>query len=341
MTERGSLDTLLGKALLLATALWLLYSSLGFVVDALIALTLAAAVLPLADAGQRRRVPRLVTVGGVYVLGLGGLAVLVTLLVPVILGQGQQLAERLPGYRDQAVALLEAARQRTGLWRGRPIRVPEIGLDEIGPVLRELVARSYLVTRGIFSVTLSALLVLFVAAYVVVDRRRIAEGLLAFVPPARRAETARVAGVVLERMGGYLRGQLAVSLCIAVLLSVGLSILGLDTPILIGVTAGALNFVPFLGSTIALLLALLVALNASPLTVVGVLGIFGGVQFLEGKVLVPYLLGRKVELHPLAVLAALVIGAQIAGLVGAVVAVPVAAGANAVAQEVYVKRLRR
>ncbi|HEU4403030.1 MAG TPA: AI-2E family transporter [Candidatus Polarisedimenticolia bacterium] len=342
MPERGAKETLLWKILLIGGCLWLLYQSLGYVVIALISLMIAAAILPLADAAQKRRVPRFATVSGVFIILIGGLTLLVALLVPVVMDQGEQLVARAPQYRQQIVSWSESVVAFTARWIGpRTVRLPQLGLTEVRPLLQELLARSLQATRGLFSGTIAALLILFVSAYVVVDSRRLAEGLLAFVPPGRRAEAARVGEIVLERMGGYVRGQLAVSACIAVLLSIGLAAIGVDTPILIGVTAGALNFVPFLGSTVALLLALLVALNNSPLSVIGVLILFGGVGFLEGKVLVPYLLGRKVALHPLAVLAALVVGAHLAGLVGALVAVPVLAGANAVVQEVYVKPMRR
>ncbi len=342
MPDRGSADALLWKILLIGGVLWLVYQSLSFVVVVLLAVMIAAAILPLADVAQRRRVPRFATVAAVYVLGIGGLALLIVLLVPVVTEQGQQLVTRLPAYRAQAATWIQNSMEVTGRWGGpRTIQIPEIGLKEVGPVLQGLAQRSLQATRGIFSGAIAVLLVLFVAAYTVIDHRRIGDGLLALVPPGRRAEAARVGAIVFRRMGDYVRGQISVSICIAVLLSIGLALMGLDTPVLIGVTAGALNFVPFLGSTVALLLALLVAFNNSLFTVVGVLILFGAVQFLEGKVLVPYLLGRRVDLHPLAVLAALVVGAHLAGLVGAVVAVPILAGANAIVQETYVKGMRR
>ncbi|PYT11168.1 MAG: AI-2E family transporter, partial [Acidobacteria bacterium] len=83
------------------------------------------------------------------------------------------------------------------------------------------------------------------------------------------------------------------------------------------------------------------ALNSPLFTLVGVLLVFGIEQFLEGHFLVPYFTGRQVELHPLVVLAALIVGANLAGIVGAIVAIPLAAGINAVLQETYVKAMER
>jgi len=219
--------------------------------------------------------------------------------------------------------------------------LPAIGIEQVGPVLRQLGERSLAATRGLFSGTMAAVLILFAAAYIVVDRDRLRDGLLSFLPPGRRARGGLIGALVMERMGGYVIGQMTVSLCIAVLLSIGLVVLGVDAPVLIAVTAGALNFVPFLGSTIGLLLALLLALNKSLLTVGGVLLLFGGVQFLEGNFLTPHLLERKVALHPLAVLGALIVGANLAGLIGVIVSVPILAGVNVLIQELYVRPMNK
>lgn len=338
MPERGSLDALFWKAILFAGVLWVLSRSPNFVVIALLALILAAAMMPVADALERRRVPRPVTVGAIYLVGVGALVLCIALLVPVVVDQGQQIAAKSPAYRQKIGGWVESARALLGRWGGAGrITAPEIGLEEIGPVAQDLLRRSLAATRGIFTGAVGAFFSLFVAGYAVVDRDRIARGLLAFVPPGRRKEAARVGEVVLDRMGGYVRGQLAVSACIAVILTVGLAILRIDAPLLIGLTAGALNLVPFLGSAVALLLALLIAINMSTFAVLGVLLVFAGAQFLEGYVFSPYFLGRNVDLHPLAVLAALILGGSVAGLVGAVLAVPAAAGINALVQQIYVR----
>ncbi|OLC55153.1 MAG: hypothetical protein AUH92_02745 [Acidobacteria bacterium 13_1_40CM_4_69_4] len=342
MPERGSVEALFWKALLVVGGLWLIYLSLDVVLLALSALIVASAILPLADAAEKRRIPRSVTVLGVYLIGTGVLTLLVMLLVPVVMEQGHILAEQLPRYRQTLNDWIASGRGLLGRWGGgRPVQFPEVGVEQVRPVVQALIERSLQATRGLFTGTFAVLLILFVAAYIVIDRRRIVEGLIRFLPRARRDRTAQVGAVVVRRMGGYIRGQLIVSACAALILWTGLALVGFEAPLLIGVLAGALNFVPYLGSTVALILALLLALNSPLFTIVGVLLVFGIEQFLEGHVLVPYFTGRQVELHPLAVLAALIIGANLAGILGALVAIPVAAGVNAVLQETYVKAMER
>jgi len=342
MAERSSLDALLWKVPLVAGLIWLIYLSLNIVLLALISIVLAAALLPLADSLQKRRVPRAVTVLGVYAIGLGALTLLVVLLVPVISEQGQILAQRLPQFRQTVNDWIATGRAGLGRFTGgRPVELPPVGVEQIRPVVQGLIERYLQVTRGLFTGILAGLLVLFVAGYIVIDRRRLAQGLLRFVPRPHRERTAVVANDVLRRMGGYIRGQVIVSACIALILTVGLALIGFEAPLLIGVVAGALNFVPYLGSTVTFLLAVLLALNSSVFTIAGVLAVFAVEQLLEGNFLVPYFTGRQVELHPLAVVAALIVGANLAGILGALVAVPLAAGIDAVLQDTYVRAIDR
>jgi predicted PurR-regulated permease PerM len=339
MSERTAVEQALWKGFAAVAALWLLYHCLTVVTIVLLSVIIASAMAPLADALERRRVPRVATVAGVYVVGLGLALVVAVLLVPVVGEQGRILMSRLPAFRDWAAGWLETLRGTAAgrfLAAGR-FQVPEIRPEQIQEIAGNLARGSVAFTRNVVTGAFSGFLVLFISGYAVVDSRGLADALLAFVPPARRRESARVAGLVFERMGGYVRGQFAVSACIGLLLAIGLALVGIDAPLLIGVTAGALNLVPYLGSTVALLLALLIAVNQSILAIAGVLIVFGVVQFLEGYVFSPYFLGRNVDLHPLIVLAALLIGGSLAGLIGVVLAVPIGAGLKVLAQQTWAR----
>lgn len=339
MTERGSIEQVLLKAALAVAAVWLLYHSLSVVVIALLSILIASALTPVADALQRRRIPRVVTVLAVYVVGLGVALVVIALLVPVVAEQGRILLARLPAIRASIAGWIDSVRAASW-WRWEGVdrlQIPEVTPDQLHEIAGNLARGSLAFTRNVITGAFSGFLVLFISGYAVVDSRGLADSLLVFVPHARRRETARIAGLVFERMGGYVRGQFAVSACIGALLAIGLAVIGFEAPLLIGATAGALNLVPYLGSTLALVLALLIAINQSVLAIVGVLVVFGVVQILEGYVFSPYFLGRNVDLHPLIVLAALLIGGSLAGLIGVVLAVPIGAGLKVLAQQTWAR----
>ena len=116
MPERGSAEALFWKALLVVGGLWLIYLSLDVILLALCALIIAAAILPLADAAEKRRIPRSVTVLALYLIGTGVLTFLVTLLVPVVIEQAHVLVERLPRYRQTLNDWIVSGRGLLGRW---------------------------------------------------------------------------------------------------------------------------------------------------------------------------------------------------------------------------------
>jgi len=305
--------------------LWLL----GFT-----ALIVAAAMLPAARWGEARRIPRAVTVMGIYV----GLVILFSLLgrflVPVLADQSAQLLRRLPQGIQQAKAWLvglDALRVHI------PFELPTPKVEGLQGLGAALVQTTFTATAGAVGAVLGFLLIFFLAAYLVMDGERISRGLLAWVPPRRRGRILELAEPVLARIGGYVRGQLLVSLAVGIILSIGLTLLGVPSALLIGGLAAMLNIVPFLGSIVAAILGILMALNVSPTLALWTTLLFWAVNVLEGKVLVPVLLGRTTGLHPLGVLSALLVGSALAGLVGVIVAVPFLAGLNQLLHSLYVE----
>jgi predicted PurR-regulated permease PerM len=130
------------------------------------------------------------------------------------------------------------------------------------------------------------------------------------------------------------------SFFVGVLIAIALSALGVRYALLIGALAAVFNVVPFVGAALAAVLAVLSALNESPVRALVAAAVMWGSQTVEGKFLAPHFVGRATGLHPLAVLLALLAGAHVAGFVGALVAVPFAAGAWEVVHALWVDRRR-
>jgi predicted PurR-regulated permease PerM len=297
-----------------------------------IALTLAAAMLPAARLGEQRRIPRAVTVlliyGGILVL----FAVAGLVLFPLLADQLTQFFGKLP-------ALIENSKRWVGdftRWAERfSIPIPAQKTPDLQGVVSTLGEKTLKASVGDAGAAVGVVLVFFLGAYFVIDGDRIGRGLLQFVSPERRGEFTRVAELVLIKVGGYVRGQLLGSLGVGIVIAVGLTLLGVPYSLAIGALATLLNIVPFIGSFIAAVLAILTALNISLLLAVWTALLFAGTNLLEGKVLMPYFLGRTTGLHPVAVLVGLLVGAKLAGLVGAIVAIPLLAGANVVIEALY------
>jgi predicted PurR-regulated permease PerM len=141
---------------------------------------------------------------------------------------------------------------------------------------------------------------------------------------------------VLYRIGGYVRGQILSSIFVGILIAIALSIIQVKYALLIGALAAVLNIVPFVGATLAAVLATLSGLNDGLVRAVIALAVMIGCQTVEGKLLAPYFVGRATGLHALAVLIALLAGFHLAGLIGGLVAVPLLAGLWEIVRTLYV-----
>src|SRR5262249_36904190 len=145
---------------------------------------------------------------------------------------------------------------------------------------------------------------------------------------------------VLDRIGGYVRGQLVSSFFVGVLIAIVLTIIRVKYALLIGALAAVLNIVPFVGATVAAVLAAMSGLSDGVVKAGVALIVMVGCQTVEGKLLAPYFVGRATGLGALAVLVALMAGFHLGGLVGGLVAVPFLAGAWEVVRTLWVEPRR-
>jgi predicted PurR-regulated permease PerM len=319
-------------------AVWLVVHVWQLVMLIFTAVIVAAAVLPAARVAERYRVPRGVTVLGVYVGVAGLFALMGRLLWPALREQGLQLMENFPRYVDNVRGWIGILDVFLVQW-GASVPVPRP--EQLQGMAGALVANTFAVTAGAFGFVVGLLLILVIAAYLVTDARRVGDTLLALLPPEYRPRAARLAGPVLERIGGYVRGQLISSLVVGAVLAVGLALLGVRYALLIGALAAVLNVVPFVGSLVAAVLGILSALNESIGLAAATALLFWGTNLLEGKLLAPHFVGRATGLHPLTVLLALFVGAHLAGLIGALVAVPFVAAMWEIVRQLYIRPLDR
>lgn len=321
-------------------AAWVLIRTWQMWVLLFIALIVAGAILPAARWGDRRRVPRIATVAGVYLIAALVVALLVRFLVPALVDQGGQFLKQLPALLENVKRWFAYVVAWSERWDVPIPAVPSGGFENFEGIGRILLENTLRATAGVIGAVVGFLVILVLAAYLVVDAERIGRGLAALIPPAYRGRVAAVTPPVLAMMGGYVRGQAMVSLCVGSVIAVGLAMLGVPYWLLVGGIAAMLNVVPFLGSIVAAVLGILSALNVSPMLALWSALLFWGTNLLEGKLLVPYFVGRATGLHPVAVLVGVLVGAQLAGLIGALVAIPLLAGAWEVIRVLYVEPLR-
>jgi len=324
---------LVGQLLLVVAGVWLIIQTWQIWILVFTALIVAAAMLPAARRAQRHRIPRGLTVLGTYLLAAAVLSLRGRLLWPALSQQWGQFMDQLPRLVDNVRKWLGTFDVWIGQW-GASLPVPNPG--DVQSLATALFANTLTVTAGALGAAFGLIAVLVIAAYFVMDAEDLGRGLLALVPPEYRASVAALGEPVLERIGGYIRGQILSSLCVGALLAVGLTVLGVRYALLIGALAAVLNIVPFVGALIAAVLAVLTALNESLGLALATAALFTATSLLEGKFLAPHFVGRATGLHPLPVLVALLIGGHLAGLIGALVSVPLLAAIWEIARRMYV-----
>jgi predicted PurR-regulated permease PerM len=171
------------------------------------------------------------------------------------------------------------------------------------------------------------MLIPFLVYYFLADYGAMRARVERLIPPRYRMITSDLIGQVSNVLSSYVRSQLLIGLIMGLLYSLGFAILKVPLPITIGMLAGVLNFIPYLGTLIGIVLSLLFLVldNAGIGRLLGVLVVFVIVQSVEGYYLTPKLIGSRLHIHPLWVLTGLLIGGNLFGLVGIILAVPVIA----------------
>lgn len=312
---------------------WLLFLLAPILTPFLVAALLAYLGDPLVDwLVSRGRLPR--TVAAAIVVFVLGLVIVLTplLLVPVLQKQAVAFVRAVPGFLDwMALELSPWMEANLGI----QLTVPDVdkiksvigkNLEQVGDVAVGVIAyvsRSGLAFAGWLA---SAVLIPVVTFYMLRDWDRFVSGIRDLLPRQVEPTICALARESDEVLGAFLRGQLTVMVSLGTIYSIGLTLAGLEWSLAIGMLAGLVSFVPYLGVIFGALTAGIAVLVQSQdvLQLVWVLLVFTAGQMLEGMVLTPWLVGDRVGLHPVAVIFAVLAGGQLFGFMGILLALPVA-----------------
>lgn len=279
---------------------------------------------------------RLQRLAAVLLVLLGFVVVVVALMLLVV----PMLHAQLTGFIELLPRLIEwggeTLRPIAEEWLGRPLALPDLGSlkqvvtshwQQAGAIAGNIFG---VVSRSGFAVFLwlaNLVLIPLVMFYLLRDWPKILQNMKSCIPKRSRDTVVDLAKQCDEVLGAFIRGQLVVMVVLGAIYACGLSLAGISMGVFIGFLAGLLSIVPYLGFVVGFVIALVVALfqYADAWHVLYVVMVFGFGQFLEGFVLTPILVGDKIGLHPVGVIFAILAGGQLFGLVGTLLALPVAA----------------
>ena len=327
---------LIGIAILVI-ALWTLYLVRGPILLLYVCALFAAGLTPLVRWIERqrflaigkRRVPRPLAILVIYAAVIGTITAIGFAVIPQMVQQSQQFVKQLP-------ELVDRGQDQLTKW----------GMIAPGTSFKELLQQSPIGGGDAVSMVLGTLwgfvggvfgmiTILLLTFYMLVESRNIFDFFVRLFPRGRRGKVAEVSELVTLKVSAWLGGQIFLGFVIGATTALGLGLMGVPYFFVLALIAGIGEMIPMVGPLISAVPAILVAFTVSPGLALGVMVFFFAQQQLENAVLVPKLMGETIGLSPVTVISSLIIGGELLGLSGALLALPTAAIIQVLFEELY------
>lgn len=318
------------RVLATVAGVWLLLQLRAVVLLLVVALIFAGTFNPLVEWMERRGLKRIYALTALFFALLVVASTLIVLFLPSFVEQLAQIVRELPRHRDQLVVLLQQREFTAPLARA----VQNAGLEQaVARIESDLVGYSPQVVTALgWAVT-----TLFLSFYLLADGKRMQGAVYALVPRAYHMRLARIFQNLEGIVGGYMRGQLITSAGIALFTFTLLVVCKVPNALSLALLAALADVIPFIGGLLATAPAVLSALSVGlPTGIVVLVGLFIYQEF-ENRILVPKVYGRVLRLAPTTVVLALVSGGVLMGVMGALLALPIAAGLQMMLAELRVE----
>jgi predicted PurR-regulated permease PerM len=296
---------------------------------------------PLVNFLELKNIPRILSILLIYLL----FGLLLTLLVSL---GGPLLKEQVKNFADSAPQLMEAIQDKVtelqqSKWNSHLRQNDSVDVEKASETIAKSVSES-LSTIGtnvmnIIGVLASIVTVFatvpFILYYMLKEGEKAPRHILRFLPAKQQKNGRKILADLDEALSSYIQGQVLVSFCIGVMLFIGYLIIDLDYSLLLAIFSMFTNVIPFIGPILAITPALIIACIDSPMMVVKVLIVMIVVQQIEGHIISPQVMGKKLEIHPLTIISLLLAAGRIGGVLGLIIAVPVYAVMKVIAHHSY------
>ncbi len=323
---------------LLLGGLWVAGRLFGILILVAIALLVTVTLLPVVSWLERRHLPHGLSVTLCFLGILGALGGFIAYLIPVLLEQLSQLSNALPALVDRWSAF-EAS--WIG-WRGQYPFLPRLTQITAGVTAQATgwLQQTLSYTGRVLTMAVETVSILFLAFFFVKDGPQLLRQVSQLLPEQIRPQLPPLLDRIGMRVGGYVLGRLLVSVILGAIVTISLAWVGMPYAVLLGVLVGVLDIIPYLGPFLAAAPGVLIALTQSWSLTLWVLGIYLVAQQIESYLLSPFIVGKSVGIHPAWILIALLIGAELMGVTGMVLAVPAAATLHVLLDELYLPRMQ-
>ncbi|GAB3806529.1 AI-2E family transporter [Virgibacillus kimchii] len=296
--------------------IWQLF--LPFLIAGLIAYLLYPIIVKIED----WNIPRSIAILSIYLLFFGGIGYLIYRVYPATIVQLRDLSEQLPQFISMYQTFINQMYESTSF-------LPETVHDKMDElILRVESSIDHLLSRlaagftRIFDMIIIITVIPVLVFYFLKDYGKWKKLFKKYIPVKHRTNVNNILHGIDKSLGGYIRGQLIVSLFVAVTAFILFEILSLEYALLLAIIMGVTNLIPYFGPIIGAVPAVAIAFTVSLNTVIFVIIAIFVIQLLESNMIAPYIVGRSIAIHPVAIIFALLLGGKISGVIGMVLAVP-------------------
>ncbi|WHY00530.1 AI-2E family transporter [Neobacillus sp. DY30] len=294
---------------------------------------------PLVNYLQLKNIPRTLSILLIYVV----FGLLITSLISL---GGPVLKEQMKSFADSTPHLIEAISDKlTELqqWINHLQENDSVDIEKASDAITESVSSSLAAIgtnfMNIIGVLASIVTVLatvpFILYYMLKEGEKAPQQILRLLPSQQQKNGRKILADLDEALSSYIQGQILVSFCIGVMLFIGYLLIDLDYSLLVAIFSMFTNVIPFIGPILAVIPAVIIASIDSPMMVVKVLMVMIVVQQIEGHIISPQVMGRKLEIHPLTIISLLLAAGRMGGILGLIIAVPVYAVLKVIAHHTY------
>lgn len=290
---------------------------------------------------KKLHMQRTAAISLVFVIVIALLIWGVAVLIPSIESQLSNFAENLPSY------LHDIELQMTNLLKSRQLYTYNIELQNlindfstnvinyVQSLSRSAVTWAGDVASTVARVAVAIMIAPFILFYLLRDGEQLKDYIPQFLPPKLRVPTRRVMSKINHQLASYVQGQVTVAIVVAFLFSVMFSIIDLRYAVTLGIVAGFLNLIPYLGSFVAMIPVFILAFVAGPAMVVKCIIVFIIEQTIEGRFVTPLVIGTKLNIHPITILFVLLTAGTLFGVWGVFLAIPVYASIKVILIEIF------
>lgn len=299
-------------------------------------------VAPIINKLDRRGINKRVSIFGLFIVIVLLVVWGVSYLVPIIQNQTKTFMDNLPVYMDTLDEMLTESPfipSAEALFPNISDYIENFDLsvitEQINPIISSTFGSLGSVIGTITQLATGFVMIPILLYYILVDGDKIAPKMLDLIPTKYRPTMRRIMYRGNYQVSQYIRGQILVALFVGLMFGIGYSIIGLDYGVTLAVISSLLNVIPYLGSFIAVVPALIIGLLTSPLMFLKVIIVLVIEQTIEGRIISPQILGNSMKIHPVTILLILVGAGHIFGLMGVILGVPGYAVIKVIISEIY------